>query len=206
MAYQAPPGGPPVYPPPPPPRAPGNSVIAVLSAIYMILLSLFTFCISLAVVVGGSFLGDLGDSAGSFDAETAGGLITALGVVLIVVSIGILATAVGVYAVLGWPVVLLWCVLWAAGNFFLRRVNPANALATVLVMAFILAVPESLLALLVAGDPPLAGFRIISTLLLIVILVKHAAPVREYLKERGGRVPADGAEPPGRRINPNEPQ
>lgn len=117
-----------------------------------------------------------------------------------------LATAVGVYAVLGWPVVLLWCVLWAAGNFFLRRVNPANALATVLVMAFILAVPESLLALLVAGDPPLAGFRIISTLLLIVILVKHAAPVREYLKERGGRVPADGAEPPGRRINPNEPQ
>ena len=109
-----------------------------------------------------------------------------------------LATAVGVYAVMGWAVVLIWCVLWAAGNFFIKRVNPANALATALVMLGILVMPDALLARLAAGEPPLAGYRIFTTLLLIIILIKHVAPVREYLKERRGRVPAVEAEPPGR--------
>lgn len=117
-----------------------------------------------------------------------------------------LATAVGVYAVMGWAVVLTWCVLWVAGNFFLRRVNPANALATALVLVGILVMPDALLSLLTAGDPPLGGFRIFSTLLLIIVLTKHTAPVREYLKERRGRIPADEAVPPGRRNNPDEPQ
>ncbi len=102
-----------------------------------------------------------------------------------------LATAVGVYAVMGWAVVLLWCVLWAAGNFFLKRVNPANALATALVLIGILVLPDAVVGLLAAGGTPLPAFRLFSTMVLVTILIKHVAPVREYLKERGRRINAD---------------
>jgi glycerol-3-phosphate acyltransferase PlsY len=98
-----------------------------------------------------------------------------------------LSTAAGVALVLAWPIVPVWCLLWALGFLLTRNVNVANALATVLLILGALVIPSGLLEGIVAGAPPPDGARLFFVLAFGVILMKHIAPVRAYVREgRGG--------------------
>lgn len=100
-----------------------------------------------------------------------------------------LATGAGVFAILAWPVLASWCVIWGAGYLVLRAVNPANAVATVAVMVGVLFGSDALIGLLTGPGIPAWEFRTGTVAILTIILVKHTGPVREYFRERQGGQP-----------------
>jgi hypothetical protein len=94
-----------------------------------------------------------------------------------------------VFAVLAWPVLASWCVIWGAGYLVLRTVNPANTVATLVVMLGILIGSDPLIGLLTGPGIPAWEFRTGAVAILTVILVKHIGPVLEYFRERPGGQP-----------------
>ena len=124
---------------------------------------------------------------GQFAATSAGGLGAVLGHNF---SVWIrfrggrgLATGAGVMLVLAPAVVLLWGILWSAGFGALRRVNIANALASLLAAAVLVTVPEGILAPFLAGSANVEEFKIFEVLLFSTILAKHWSPVIEFIRE-----------------------
>lgn len=92
---------------------PENTVIAVLAAIYMTLLAIFSFCGSLAVVGLGSLAGGLFSQLGSAttdasasaalsEAASASGFLTIIGIVTLILSIAMLVVAIGVFMKKPW--------------------------------------------------------------------------------------------------------
>jgi glycerol-3-phosphate acyltransferase PlsY len=96
-----------------------------------------------------------------------------------------LATSVGVFAVLGWPVVALWVCFWGPSFLALRKVNPANALATTVLAVVFLAVPGEIVAFAAPAGVSLPAYRFFALSILLLILTKHWPPVREFIRESG---------------------
>ncbi|MEW6511628.1 MAG: glycerol-3-phosphate acyltransferase [Bacteroidota bacterium] len=95
-----------------------------------------------------------------------------------------LATGAGVFGVVAWPVVVMWVFLWLVGYGVVRRVNPANAIATIIMLAVVLLTPAETLTQTISGGIPAGQFRWFSSILMTLILMKHIAPIREYIEER----------------------
>jgi acyl phosphate:glycerol-3-phosphate acyltransferase len=96
-----------------------------------------------------------------------------------------LATAAGVALVLAWPVIPAWILFWGAGFLFTRNVNVGNAIATLLLIVAAMVLPASILEHLVHGMMASDEARLFIVLIFGVILIKHIAPVREFvLKKR----------------------
>jgi glycerol-3-phosphate acyltransferase PlsY len=93
-----------------------------------------------------------------------------------------LATAAGVCLALGWPVVPAWLALWGAAYPLLRSVNPANALATLLILVAALALPAEWIGA-VAPDG-ITEFRLFASAVMVIILARHVSPVMEFVNER----------------------
>lgn len=90
-----------------------------------------------------------------------------------------LATASGATLVVAWPVVCVWLVLWSLSALLLRQVNPANAMASALVLVGEIVGPEN-----IVGPIELRLFVIG---VMVVILIKHIDPVKSYLEELRAR-------------------
>jgi len=101
-----------------------------------------------------------------------------------------LATAAGVFALLAWPIVLLWGGLWVAGKLTLRDVNAANAAASVVTLLLVETLPAGDLAIAAGGAPP-GEFRLFALAAFAAVIVKHVAPVRAYIRERRAAGPHD---------------
>lgn len=95
-----------------------------------------------------------------------------------------LATAAGVMLPLqAWSLVL-WVAAWAAGFLRLRKVNLANALATVVVIVVSLIIPGESLERFLPEGATVMGFRLLIVLVMSIVLVRHIGPVREYARQR----------------------
>jgi glycerol-3-phosphate acyltransferase PlsY len=92
-----------------------------------------------------------------------------------------LATAGGVLLVLCWPLVVCWGVGWSVGFLITRGVNPANAVASLLMFALVLATPESVLRGFLPACTSKVSLTIWSGLLVGLVLAKHYQPVKEYV-------------------------
>lgn len=95
-----------------------------------------------------------------------------------------LATAAGVMAVLGWLLVAMWAIWWAVGFLIFRRVNVGNAFACALTLGSAAVLSPAALSTMVTANPPMGEFRVFLVVFLLIILVKHVGPVREYFRER----------------------
>ena len=95
----------------------------------------------------------------------------------------VLAPAAGAVLVMQWMIVPLWCVAWLCSYTALRSVNPANALACMLLLGLAAGVPSEYSSRLLgaAEITVLRGFIII---LMGLILLRHAEPVRDFLAGR----------------------
>lgn len=95
-----------------------------------------------------------------------------------------LATGAGAMAFLAWPLLALWLLLWAAARPLLRDVNAANAAATGLSMAAVLAAPEILLGPDAWTDNGALPLGYGAVLMLLLILARLAGPVRDHFRGR----------------------
>jgi glycerol-3-phosphate acyltransferase PlsY len=95
-----------------------------------------------------------------------------------------LATAAGVFSMFCWPLVLVWGVLWSGAYMVLREVNPANAVALLLLPMLLAVTPGTLLSRFTSGRVPAEEFTLFAAAAILVVLVKHLGPVRAYIGER----------------------
>ncbi len=95
-----------------------------------------------------------------------------------------LATAAGVFAIIAWPVIAGWIICWIPAYAFLRRVNPASAVASTALIVVALAVPHhSLSALLPATVAP-GQLVLLVVAMMLVILSRLIEPFDRFLEER----------------------
>jgi acyl phosphate:glycerol-3-phosphate acyltransferase len=93
-----------------------------------------------------------------------------------------LAPGAGVMLGIAWPVVPVWMLLWGIGFLLVRSVNPANALASVLLAIAALLVPDAWMGMVPQVSPAL-GFRLLVVTVMGAILTRLVAPVREYVSQ-----------------------
>jgi glycerol-3-phosphate acyltransferase PlsY len=90
-----------------------------------------------------------------------------------------LATASGVMLVVAWPVVGTWLVLWGISFLFTRQVNPANAIASALMVIGAMVVPDEAIGSI--------ELRLLVISIMTVILIKHIEPLRLFFQELWAR-------------------
>jgi glycerol-3-phosphate acyltransferase PlsY len=103
-----------------------------------------------------------------------------------------LATAAGVMLAIAPVVVPVWMAFWLLGFGVTRSVNPANALASLLLLLGFLLVPAEVMTMYLPGAVPVPGLRVVGAAMLVPVLVRLIGPVREYMREvrfRSGRGP-----------------
>jgi glycerol-3-phosphate acyltransferase PlsY len=93
-----------------------------------------------------------------------------------------LAPGAGVMVGIAWPLVPIWLLLWGVGFLLFRSVNPANALASVLLAMGALAVPNAWIAA-VSQAPAAPGFRLFVVSVMAAILSRLVMTFREYVSE-----------------------
>lgn len=91
-----------------------------------------------------------------------------------------LATASGAALVVFWVIVPVWFILWAAAYLLLRSVNPANALASGVLLVLAGVTPSGVFEHLEMG-PDSGTIRWFVIAMMIVILLRHVGPVKEFL-------------------------
>jgi len=94
-----------------------------------------------------------------------------------------LATGAGIMFMLCWPLVVVWGAFWSLGFLLVRRVNPANAAATFLLLLLVELVPEGALGKLLSANIQVGEFRLFIAFAMLIILVKHLEPVGAYIRE-----------------------
>jgi acyl phosphate:glycerol-3-phosphate acyltransferase len=94
-----------------------------------------------------------------------------------------LAPAAGAMALICWPVIPVWMLLWLAGYRLTRNVDPANAISTIVVILVASLLQSSATGYLGVntGNGIIRGFVIT---VMTTILLRHIAPLRELVKER----------------------
>ena len=94
-----------------------------------------------------------------------------------------LAPAAGAVLIMQWLIVPLWCLAWLCSFAALRSVNPANALASMILLVLAAGVPPEYSSRLLGGADitVLRGFTII---LMGLILLRHVEPVRDFFAGR----------------------
>jgi glycerol-3-phosphate acyltransferase PlsY len=94
-----------------------------------------------------------------------------------------LATGAGVFGIICWVVVVIWVFFWGVGYWLTKRVNPANAIACLMLLTVVIIVPGDYLGSLAPGVP-VTAFRFFASLILGIILLKHYEPVLEFIQEK----------------------
>lgn len=93
-----------------------------------------------------------------------------------------LAPAAGVYFVLLPMIVPLWLLLWGAAFLLVRVVNPANAIASAVVLFGALLIPASAWEWALREAAPVLWVRGSVIVLMAIILTRHIGPVQEYFQ------------------------
>jgi len=91
-----------------------------------------------------------------------------------------LATGAGVSSLLFWGLIPTWVTFWAVAYAFIRRVNPASAVACLLTFVTVLVIPA-----VIPGAEPTAGMTPtwFAGALVTLILLRLIDPVRSYVLE-----------------------
>lgn len=94
-----------------------------------------------------------------------------------------LAPAAGAALVVYWLIVPAWLVLWTVSFAFIRSVNPANAMASGLLLIAGAVVPAEAYGCF-GGGPDNGLIRWFTVALMGVILLRHRDPLKEFCTQR----------------------
>ena len=83
-----------------------------------------------------------------------------------------LAAAAGVFAVIGWVFVPVWCLFWGLTYAPSKDIHTANVIATIVAPVVVWLVPDGGLSWSVA-DGSLAAFRVTALILCALIFIRH---------------------------------
>ena len=97
-----------------------------------------------------------------------------------------LAPGAGAFLVVCRHIVPAWLILWLAGYALMRRVNPANAFASAILLLVAVLVPSSVFEFLGMGaDSVILRWFIVT--MMGIILLRHLDPVKEFVAEKKQR-------------------
>jgi acyl phosphate:glycerol-3-phosphate acyltransferase len=95
-----------------------------------------------------------------------------------------LATAAGAMAVVAWPLVLVWIVIWAAVYLSTRNIHIGNVVALVLMPLTAALWPESHFARMVGPLFSRGQFLTLTVAFSSILMLKHIEPMRTLFKEK----------------------
>ncbi len=95
-----------------------------------------------------------------------------------------LATGAGALVFVAPLVIALWGLLWVGGFQILRKVNVANALASIVAALLLLLAPGQGLTPLFMSDAETWQYKIFALIFFSIILSRHREPVVEFLRDR----------------------
>lgn len=93
-----------------------------------------------------------------------------------------LATAAGVFLVMGWVFVPVWCLFWVLTYLPTKDIHTANIAGLIAAPALVWLVPEGALSWSVAWSSSVEEFRILALLLCVLIFIRHWDVVPTVLK------------------------
>jgi len=98
-----------------------------------------------------------------------------------------LATAAGAMLATAPVFVPIWGAFWLAGFGATRSINPANAIASLLLLVLYVVVPTGGLLILLPANVPVSGLRVMGVAVIVLVLIRLIGPVKEYVREMRAR-------------------
>ena len=95
-----------------------------------------------------------------------------------------LATGAGALLILGWYVVVVWLLLWAAVNAVRKNVHIANAAALVLTPVVVACIPATVRASITPAIAQNVRIVEVSSIIALLCLARHIEPLRELWKSQ----------------------
>lgn len=95
-----------------------------------------------------------------------------------------LSTSMGVMLLLGWPLMLLWIVLWLMAYWKTHDILLGNGWATLITPIVLVVTPSSAVGVASPESVPVAEFLIFVALLSGMVLTRHVGPMIVILKDR----------------------
>jgi acyl phosphate:glycerol-3-phosphate acyltransferase len=92
-----------------------------------------------------------------------------------------LATAAGIFAVVNFWIVIIWCGGFLASQIFKKNVHIGNSLATILLPFVLLILNSQGLMFIGYNGAKFADFMIFISLIAVVILLKHISPLKQLI-------------------------
>ncbi|MBI5401983.1 MAG: glycerol-3-phosphate acyltransferase [Ignavibacteriae bacterium] len=92
-----------------------------------------------------------------------------------------LATATGIFAVVNFWIVVIWCVVFLLSQFFKKNVHIGNALATILLPFMLLILNSQELMCISCKGAEFSDFMIFISLISLIILLKHINPIKNLI-------------------------
>lgn len=93
-----------------------------------------------------------------------------------------LATAVGVFVVMGWIFIVIWCAVWVLHYLLSKNIHLANVTALIVSPLVVILSPEQLLSNVLPSGIEKNNFVLFVCALCLLILIKHIAPLKEIWK------------------------
>ncbi len=93
-----------------------------------------------------------------------------------------LATGVGVFVVMGWIFIVVWCAVWLLHYLLSKNIHLANVTALIVSPVVMMISPEDWLSRVLPSGIDKNNFVVLVCVLCLLILVKHIAPLKEILK------------------------
>jgi glycerol-3-phosphate acyltransferase PlsY len=93
-----------------------------------------------------------------------------------------LATGAGVFAVMGWICVVVWCGVWVLHYLLSKNIHLANVAALIISPLVLFAAPEQWLSNVLPAGIVKSEFTLLVSVLCLLMLIKHIAPLKEIWK------------------------
>jgi len=95
-----------------------------------------------------------------------------------------LATSTGAFLLLGWPLLILWAVLWLISFWRTRDILLGNGWATLLTPILLIVAPGSVVHAVFPESAQAADLVLFVAMMSSLVLARHVRPVVEILRER----------------------
>jgi len=92
-----------------------------------------------------------------------------------------LATAAGIFAVVNFWIVVIWCVIFLISQLIKKNVHIANSLATILLPFVLLILYSQGLMFISYAGAKFADYMIFVSLISVVIMLKHISPLKQLI-------------------------
>lgn len=92
-----------------------------------------------------------------------------------------LATSTGIFAIVNFWIVVIWCIIFVLSQLLKKNVHIGNTLATILLPFVLLILNSQDLMCITVKGADFGDFMIFISLISLIILLKHIAPIKNLI-------------------------